>query len=148
MADQEPEMSAPKPSPVVDLLAESHENRLQRLEQEHQTSTATIADVNARLKGMEKQVVDGFTAVKDKIDSCLAPLATRLAEHVEDDRELAQQIHDMSEKHAAYDARLKPFEESARKKQDRWSAIRKGLWTIAVAAIGYGLKDLVGALFK
>lgn len=116
-----------------DLIVELHEDRIQRLED---VSSETAAKVAA----MEEKIESGFKYLGEKIETCIAPVTSNLARHIQDDQETEAKVAATASMAGNSQQRLDKLEDKAQKRIDRISTMKKGLWAVGLALIGAGFK--------
>ncbi len=112
-------MTPPDLQPPSD---EGHEDRIQRAEGTVQELVAGLAVNTSRLETLDTSVREGFANVNLKIDSSIAPLATRLNDHIAKDMVVADRVSELERAQAARVARS--------------ATLSKWLWPLVTMASG------------
>lgn len=112
-----------------ELLAEAHEDRIQRLEQ-------TVSDTVTKVATIEQKIDSGFQYLAEKMESTMKPVAERLQQHVEDDKELGKKIGLAVDQIDNNSQRLEKIEDRASRRKAMWETVRKGGWAVLLVFLG------------
>lgn len=134
MADDpgETEMPSPLKSPS-DLIAEAHEDRIQRLEQ-------TVSETSTKVATIEQKIESGFQYIGEKMESTMKPVADKLAAHVDDDKELNKKVSAVVDQISDSKNRIEKLEDTAGRRKARWDTIKKVAGALALALVGAAFK--------
>ncbi len=116
--------------------SDSHEHRLQRLEDELSELKVQNAQVSTNLQHLGVQVELSTARISDKIDLCVKPLADTLHEHIKEDAQHHGKLNDLS-------GIVVDLEAKEDQRAKRWAGWKKAIGTLFLGAGAIGMKELI-----
>ena len=117
-------------------LLDSHEERIGKLESNFAEVNASLAETKLSLEFLGEKIDQATQQISLKIDSGLNPIAAKLLDHIEEDKTVNSQVESLTR-----------WVDKAKSKDivstKRWETLRKGVWGVALAAIGAIIKILI-----
>lgn len=121
-------------------LLDSHEDRLQRLEEGTSEILANLATNTQKTEDLGDRMIDGFSSINQKIEACMMPLTLKLEQHLSEDSKVHVRVD-------ALTADLVEIQSERKKHIERSNLIKKVLGAVGLAAIGAIAKTLFSLLF-
>jgi len=115
---------------------DSHEQRLQRLEDSVSDLKSSHAEVSTNLQNLGVQVELGARSIADKIDSVFVPLSTTLHEHIKEDAVTKNQLETIA-------TVVGQIEGERTEKRHRWQSWKTAFYAVVTGAAAIALKELI-----
>lgn len=121
-------------------LLDSHEDRLQKLEEGTNEILTSLATNTQKTEHLSQRMNEGFAALSDKIETCVAPLNKRFEDHLEEADQVKGAFQGILDS-------VKVIEEDRKKRIARFDMMKKVFGALALASFGAFAKVIFEVIF-
>jgi len=129
----------------VDPIIESHEERINRVEDGVSKLSTQLATNTERLDSLSEKLDLMADKITQKVESCINSLSQGLIAHSEEDRRVHANVDKLSEKSERIDNRVDRLEEGVAKSRKKWDLIKK-IGLPLLIALGGVIAERLGSL--